>query len=451
LNLRHLASASLSVLALGFAAVGVARCQAFLRLEDCATDADCQAGLRCNVQRHLCQVPPAETCNGRDDDNDGVADADENFGRCQLPVPIGTRACRDGHLVCRDDARVECVRNEPMPAEICGNGVDDDCNGIVDDGADCMQNYPATSGLTIGSNNPEEGEGDDAPAHQVCLDAFSLDRYEVTIEAFATFLSSLDRTKLRIATPPAPLNPTVAYGQYLLYDDNGRAIPLLLVPSAPTALSIDMLPYAFAPHDDASRQLPVVNVTWFGATRYCEWAGKHLPTEAEFFRAARGPTGTRPFPWGSEPVSCERANVGRGGPDGGPCVGAPLPVTSMPMGATPEGVFHLYGNVNEWMFDFLDTNLTHSRNNYYESLPADGGAWCNAYPRGPLGPDAGSPIAQPEDAGLYCVRCRFARGRHYRTVDLRIGIRRWLDADRGEPFVGFRCSQGGAARMSPAE
>jgi formylglycine-generating enzyme required for sulfatase activity len=448
---RNVLSASLSVLALGLAAVTVSRCQLFLKLEDCARDSDCPPGLRCNVERHLCSVPPVELCNGLDDNHNGVPDSEEDFGRCRVAPQPGVRACLDGRLVCRDGSRLECVvQSEPAPTEICGNGVDDDCDGIVDNGADCMQAFPETRGLVIGSDSPEDGEGDDAPAHRVCLDGFSLDRFEVTLDAYATFLSSLDRSRLRVATPAQPLNPTVPYGQYLLYEENGESIPLLLMPATPTPLSIEQLPYAFAPREPASANLPVVNVTWFGAQRYCEWAGKHLPTEAEFFRAARGPDGTRPFPWGSEPATCERANVGRGGPDGGACVGAPLPVNSLPMGATPEGVFHLYGNVNEWMFDYLDTNPAHSRNNYYHSLPAsspDGGApWCEAYPRGPLGPDAGSPIAQPEDAGLYCVQCRFARGRHYRTVDLRIGIRRWLDADRAEPYVGFRCAQGGAPR-----
>jgi formylglycine-generating enzyme required for sulfatase activity len=346
-----------------------------------------------------------------------------------------------------DNRTITCVaRQTPEPAEVCDNGQDDDCNGIVDDGAECTQNFTATTDLVIGSDNPEDGEGDDAPAHHVCLDPFTIDRHEVTMRAFAVFLSSFDQSNIQIGRPPRPLNPTVVYGRYVMLVENGEHIPLMAVPNEVGPLSFDQLAYAWAPHDRNNDALPAVNVTWLGANRYCQWAGKHLPTEAEFFRVARGPTGTRAFPWGSEPPTCDRANIGRGGPDGGPCVGEPLPVDSLQAGATAEGVFHLYGNANEWMYDYLDTNASHTRNNYYESLPADGGAWCATYPHGPIGPATGAPISQPEDAGLYCVNCRFARGRHYRTVDLRIGIRRWLDADRGEPFVGFRCSQGGADR-----
>ena len=429
------------------ASVGMTQCQLFVRLTDCQIDTDCTNGRTCNRDRHLCEVPPVELCNGTDDDHDGIADIDDDFGPCRIPAGAGQRICRDGVLRCRDNSHVTCeARQSPEPAEVCDNGQDDDCNGIVDDGPDCAQNFTATTNLQIGSNDPDEGEGDDAPAHQVCLAPFTIDRHEVTMTAFAVYLSSLDQSNVHVGRPSTPLNPTVVYGQYVNLDEAGQSIPLLAVPNEVGPLTFDRLGYAWAPHDATSGNLPVVNVTWLGASRYCEWAGKHLPTEAEFFRVARGPTGTRPYPWGVESPTCDRTNVGRGGPDGGPCVGSPLPVDQLQSGATAEGVFNIYGNVNEWMYDYLNTNSTHTRNNYYQSLSADGGAWCTTYPQGPIGPEAGAPINQPEDAGAYCVNCRFARGRHYRTVDLRIGIRRWLDADRGEPYVGFRCSQGGADR-----
>jgi formylglycine-generating enzyme required for sulfatase activity len=356
--------------------------------------------------------------------------------------------CTDGRLRCGTNNRVACVRRTiPAPAEVCDNGIDDDCNRVVDDSAACVQNYPATRGLTLGSNDPAFGEGDDAPEHQVCLAEFSIDRREVTFQALATWLSTLDPTRLSVGPTPTPLNPTQVYGRYLLYNDGGTVVPLVLLPAPPDDLTIDRRAYGFAPHNPRSATLPVVNVTWYGADRYCRYAGKHLPSEAEFFRAAQGPDGRRPFPWGAENPSCDRANVGIGGPDGGPCVGAPVAVGSLARGANPEGVFELYGNINEWMWDYLDDNLTHTENRYYRSLPPTLDAWCTAHPRGPLGPDGGSPIALPNtDGGLYCVQCRMAHGRHYRTVDLRIGIRRWLDADRTDGTVGFRCASGGADR-----
>ncbi len=437
---------------LSLAAFAVSSCQLFLTLHDCDRESDCRDGRHCDLERHICQVRlPIELCNGVDDNHNNVADVDEDFGPCVVPPAMGTRACRDGVLRCRDSRTIVCeVRVSPEALDSCDNGLDDDCNGIVDDGAECAQNFGATTGLQIGSDDPSEGEGDDAPAHTVCLGPFSIDRHEVNMAAFAVFLSSFDQSTLMIERPTAPLNSTVVYGNYVVLHEAGHTFPLLAVPNAPTALSFDRNAFSWSPHLTASAMLPAVSVTWFGADRYCRWAGKHLPTEAEFTRAARGATGRDPFPWGNAPLTCDRANVGRGGLDGGPCVGAPVTITDLPQGVSAEGVFNLYGNANEWMYDRLNTNPGHTRNLYYESLPADGGAagsaWCATYPMGPVGPTMGTPIAQPEDAGRYCVDCRFARGRHYRTVDLRIGIRRWLDADRSEPYVGFRCSQGGAVR-----
>jgi formylglycine-generating enzyme required for sulfatase activity len=410
----------------------------------------------CNVARRFCAVPVVERCNGIDDDADGVPDDRESWGNCQPDVGMG--AC-GGVRRCQQQAGRWTLTCEVNPAEqedICLNGIDDNCNGVVDDGAECVVNYPATTTLRIGSDNPADGEGDDAPAHEVCLAPFVLDRHEVTQQQFAVFLGALPQDRLRIERPTSVMNPTVTYGRYVIYrNSEGQDVNLMFVPNRPGPLVLQRGEGYWTPPSPDSARLPVTGVTWFGAAMYCAWAGKQLPTEAEFFHAARGAMGTRPFPWGSDPPSCERANIGVNGPDGGACVGAPLPVDSLPAGRNPEGVFHLYGNANEWMYDWLDTNENHTRNNYYQSLPPnpqrnDAGmlvnAWCERYPAGPIGPDAGSPITQPENAGLYCQQCRFARGRHFRTVDTRIGIRRWLDPDRSDETVGFRCSRGGAAR-----
>ncbi len=437
-----------SVATLGVALCAPPGCSVVLSYEDCQRDQDCPSGERCNLTRRYCESPVVELCNGVDDDRDGVPDESEDFGTCEPGGMVAAGMCRDGVLRCRGGARLECVRRTtPRPSETCNNGLDDDCNGVVDDSASCVQNYPMTRGLVIGSDDPSFGEGDDAPEHPVCLAAYSIDRFEVTMQAFATYLSTLPRDRIRVARPPTPLNETHTYGQYLQVNENGTWVPLLLVDGVPGWSALRQMPTQFVPQEAASAQLPAVNVTWYGADRYCRWAGKHLPTEAEFFRAARGADGRRPFPWGDEAVTCMRANVGTGGnAEGGRCVGRPVAVGSLRAGANPEGVFDLYGNANEWMWDYHNTNPDHTVNNYYRSLPATLDAWCMAHPNGPLGPEMGAPINLPNSAGLYCRNCRMARGRHYETVDLRISIRRWLDADRGEPQVGFRCAQGGAPR-----
>ncbi len=426
------------------AAIGATGCNLIARFSDCQSDFDCPSGQVCNDTRHFCQRDTAEMCNGTDDDHDGVTDVLEDFGPCRVATRPGA-GCRDGQQRCSGSA-ISCLPNTAAMTETCSNGIDDDCNGITDDGARCMQQYPAitaTAPLQIGSGDPAFGEGDDAPQHGVCLASFSIDRYEVSTAAFLRYLNAQPAGQLTVDTP-TPVYGGAPREHYIVLA--GEPV-VRIAPEARSGLALQVSQaHGWRAATAAGANLPMVNVTWYGADGYCRWAGKHLPTEAEWWRAARGASGQTAYPWGNETPTCARANLGVGGPaDGGSCVGNPVAVDSLAESGNPEGVLHLYGNAQEWMFDWLNEGIDRMQNNYYQAVPADG--WCSAFPTGPVGPDAGTSVSAPGvDAGLACVACRFARGRSYGSTDVRPGIRARLDRDRGDDFTGFRCATGGAPR-----
>ena len=177
-----------------------------------------------------------------------------------------------------------------------------------------------------------DGGRDEYPQRRIFLDAFYLDVYEVTNARYLDFMKA---TGHRV-----PENP------------RDKALTLWKGPSVPAA---------FTDH-------PVVNVDWEDARAYCAWAGRKLPSEAEWERAARGTTGRR-FPWGdAEPtrILANYLNQWRNG--------AGLePVGSHPKGASAEGVQDLQGNVWEWVADWYEPD-------YYKKGPS----------RNPVGPPQGA-------------------------------------------------------------
>ncbi|MBI5787344.1 MAG: formylglycine-generating enzyme family protein [Candidatus Schekmanbacteria bacterium] len=138
------------------------------------------------------------------------------------------------------------------------------------------------------------------PSRKINLPAFYIDKYEVTNEQYKKFLDATNHT------PPEP------------WGGNN-------------------FPAGKAKH-------PVVNITWEDASAYAKWAGKRLPTEAEWEKAARGTDG-RYFPWGNK-FEKSAANTDESGK------GTTTAAGSYEAGKSPYGVYDMAGNVWEWTADY---------------------------------------------------------------------------------------------------
>jgi formylglycine-generating enzyme required for sulfatase activity len=184
---------------------------------------------------------------------------------------------------------------------------------------------------------------------------------------------------------------------------------------------------AFSPHpyyaDAAYDDYPAVNVTWDQANEYCAWAGRRLPTEAEWEKAARGLGGYR-FPWEwvgvADPTrlnfcdqTCNFAWHVAGVDDGYP---ETAPVGSYPRGASPYGVLDMAGNVWEWTADWYSAT-------YYEKAPL----------RDPLGPETGLWRVVRGGSWLDGVRGRT-------LVYARSANRYYQPPDAARSDIGFRCA-----------
>lgn len=161
----------------------------------------------------------------------------------------------------------------------------------------------------------EGANSNERPVHEVYLDAYYIDYYEVTNAQYREYVQATN------AAAPASFSDPDHY--------------------------------------------PVYDLTWEQAKNYCEWAGKRLPLEAEWEKAARG-TDQRRFPWGNE-IDPSKANYQRYYKD-------LSPVGSFADGKSAFGLYDMTGNVWEWCEDFFDRRYYDVSPRENPTGPASGGA-----------------------------------------------------------------------------
>lgn len=215
-----------------------------------------------------------------------------------------------------------------------------------------------------------DGGRDEYPRHDVFVNDFYIDKFELTNSRYLEFVKA---TNHRVPQNPKNATRNLWEGQTIT---------------------------------ESLADRPVVNVDWADAQAYCQWAGKRLPTEAEWEKAAKG-TADRRFPWGNVEPTNKHLNFNQ------QWIGEKtlMPVGSYELGKSPFGVYDMAGNVWEWVNDWYDAK-------YYEKSPA----------KNPTGPETGT------------KRVLRGSGWQNETPTVRIFTRVDSDPTIRNESTGFRCA-----------
>ncbi|GGK72628.1 formylglycine-generating enzyme family protein [Rufibacter glacialis] len=294
----------------------------------------------------------------------------------------------------------------------------------------------------MGADN-DQARPDEFPKHKVTVNGFWMDATEVTNAQFAKFVEATgyvttaekkpDWEEMKQQLPPGTPKP----------DDN-LLVAASLVFQAPAG-EVDVRNYATwwvwkenanwrQPHGPGSsikgkENYPVVHISWHDAQAYCQWAGKRLPTEAEWEWAARGGLKDAVYPWGNEPIDtgAPKANSWQGSfpvkntkKDGYYHL---APVTAFkPNG---YGLYNMAGNVWEWCSD-----LYHHQ--YYEMTARPAGVHNPKGPAKSLDPDDPYAPKRVIRGGSFLCNDSYCSG-------FRVAARMKSTPDSGMEHVGFRC------------
>ena len=302
-----------------------------------------------------CEIPPL-SCP---EDTDGDGYGSPASGECTYPEPD----C--------DDNRTSVYPGAP---ELC-DGIDNQCSGDVGYGS-IDEGYTAcgamariAAGCFDMGDHFAEGDPVELPVHNVCLSAFEMDFHQVTNAEYAECVSA------GACTVPSNLGSDSRATYY---------------------------------GDPAYADFPVIFVTWYQAEKYCTWAGKKLPIEAQWEYAARGGLPGKRYFWGDTDPTGAECNFFN---SGDPWDNDTSEVEHYP--ANGYGLFDMAGNVWEYMADRFNPD-------YY----------------------AGSPSNDPQ--GPTCGTNRVLRGCSWgcnTNYALRVALRDLGSPVAGAKYVGFRCAR----------
>jgi formylglycine-generating enzyme required for sulfatase activity len=272
-----------------------------------------------------------------------------------------------------EDGGFRCARSTPPPVVVPTttpevSGAQPTATQVSGKDGMTLLYVPAGEFKMGAADSDSQANPDEKPQHTVYLDAFYIDQTEVTNAMYAKCV------KAGVCRAPlsARSHVTDRYGnsQFDTY--------------------------------------PVVYVDWNDAKQYCEWAGRRLPTEAEWEKAARGDD-QRTYPWGNQAPDMTRLNYNHSYTWG--TVVDTTPVGAYPTGASPYGALDMAGNVLEWVRDWYGEN-------YYATTPD----------RNPTGPTFGD------------VRV-LRGGAWFNASDVRASVRYWSFSGYQLDYAGFRCAR----------
>jgi formylglycine-generating enzyme len=310
-----------------------------------------------------------------------------------------------------------------------------------DDTSTAGMKYIAGGSFVMGGDN-EQASVDEFPKHNVSVDAFWMDETEVTNAQFKKFVDATgyittaekkpDWEELKKTLPPGTPKPpdSILVAASLVFKQTEKEVNLHDFNQWWNWVAGASWKHPQGPGSSIKGKdnYPVVQVSWFDAIAYCQWAGKRLPTEAEWEFAARGGLIGNIYPWGNEHVNAGRpkANSWEGKfpylneMKDGHLKAAPV----RSYACNGYGLYDIAGNVWEWCSDWYDAE-------YYKAATA-------AVAANPKGPQSSK---DPEDP--YTPK-KSLRGGSFLCNDsycsgYRVARRMKSSPDTGLEHTGFRC------------